>query len=417
MLAWMNAEALRLTRETGVVHFWSRSRQALWKKGETCGNTLALVELRVDCDRDACSCARAPPGPTCHTGATTCFFTRDDGRDDDGVPAPRARDPRAARRDPRARGATPRPARRATRSRCSTPACRRSSRRSPRSTASSPPSCPPAPTTKVVHETADLLFHVMVGLDRAATSRSSACSPSSRAGSAPAVTPRRPRGRSDRRGGDLLAPGGGLERAIPHYEDRAEQRAMSAAVARALDDERPLIVEAGTGTGKTLAYLSRRCSRASASSSRPARARCRIRSRATTSRCCARSSRGRSPRSCSRASRTTCAGASSPSCARARRRPDARSRARRLGRAHRDRRSRRGRVARRGRAAVGRGHDHARRAHRPALPVLRALLRHAGAPARRAGAARSSSTTTSTSPTARCAPRTPARACCPITTR
>jgi len=55
--------------------------------------------------------------------------------------------------------------------------------------------------------------------------------------------------------GDLLAPGGGLARAIPHYEDRAEQRAMSAAVARALDDERPLIVEAGTGTGKTLAYL------------------------------------------------------------------------------------------------------------------------------------------------------------------
>jgi hypothetical protein len=54
---------------------------------------------------------------------------------------------------------------------------------------------------------------------------------------------------------DLLAPGGGLARAIPHYEDRAEQRAMSAAVARALADERPLIVEAGTGTGKTLAYL------------------------------------------------------------------------------------------------------------------------------------------------------------------
>ena len=53
----------------------------------------------------------------------------------------------------------------------------------------------------------------------------------------------------------VLAPGGGLARAIPHYEDRAEQRVMSAAVARALDDERPLIVEAGTGTGKTLAYL------------------------------------------------------------------------------------------------------------------------------------------------------------------
>jgi phosphoribosyl-ATP pyrophosphohydrolase/phosphoribosyl-AMP cyclohydrolase len=87
MLAWMNAEALRLTRETGVVHFWSRSRQALWKKGETSGNTLALVELRIDCDTDAILVRATPAGPTCHTGATTCFFHRDDGPDDDGVPA------------------------------------------------------------------------------------------------------------------------------------------------------------------------------------------------------------------------------------------------------------------------------------------------------------------------------------------
>ena len=61
MLAWMNAEALRLTRETGIVHFWSRSRQALWKKGETSGNTLALVELRIDCDADTRARARARP--------------------------------------------------------------------------------------------------------------------------------------------------------------------------------------------------------------------------------------------------------------------------------------------------------------------------------------------------------------------
>ena len=87
MLAWMNAEALRLTRETGVVHFWSRSRQALWKKGETSGNTLALVELRVDCDHDAVLVRARPAGPTCHTGATSCFFHKDDGTDDDGVPA------------------------------------------------------------------------------------------------------------------------------------------------------------------------------------------------------------------------------------------------------------------------------------------------------------------------------------------
>jgi phosphoribosyl-AMP cyclohydrolase / phosphoribosyl-ATP pyrophosphohydrolase len=87
MLAWMNAEALRLTRETSVVHFWSRSRKALWKKGETSGNTLSLVELRIDCDADAILVRAKPAGPTCHTGTTACFFHRDDGPDDDGVPA------------------------------------------------------------------------------------------------------------------------------------------------------------------------------------------------------------------------------------------------------------------------------------------------------------------------------------------
>jgi phosphoribosyl-AMP cyclohydrolase / phosphoribosyl-ATP pyrophosphohydrolase len=86
MLAWMNAEALRLTRETGIVHFWSRSRQSLWKKGETSGNTLALVELRIDCDHDAVLVRARPAGPTCHTGTTSCFFHKDDGTDDDGVP-------------------------------------------------------------------------------------------------------------------------------------------------------------------------------------------------------------------------------------------------------------------------------------------------------------------------------------------
>src|ERR1041385_2501979 len=84
MLAWMNAEALQLTRDTGVVHFWSRSRQALWKKGETSGNTLALVELRIDCDGDGVLARVDPSGPACHTGATSCFFTRDDGATADG---------------------------------------------------------------------------------------------------------------------------------------------------------------------------------------------------------------------------------------------------------------------------------------------------------------------------------------------
>ncbi|MDB4953325.1 MAG: phosphoribosyl-ATP diphosphatase [Myxococcales bacterium] len=87
MLAWMNADALRLTRETGEVHFWSRSRKALWKKGETSGNTLALAEIRIDCDRDAVLVRANPAGPVCHTGTATCFFHKDDGTDDDGIPA------------------------------------------------------------------------------------------------------------------------------------------------------------------------------------------------------------------------------------------------------------------------------------------------------------------------------------------
>jgi phosphoribosyl-ATP pyrophosphohydrolase/phosphoribosyl-AMP cyclohydrolase len=73
MLAWMNDEALRLTEETGEVHFWSRSRQMLWKKGETSGNTLAVVDLKDDCDGDAILLQVEPSGPACHTGSRSCF--------------------------------------------------------------------------------------------------------------------------------------------------------------------------------------------------------------------------------------------------------------------------------------------------------------------------------------------------------
>jgi phosphoribosyl-ATP pyrophosphohydrolase/phosphoribosyl-AMP cyclohydrolase len=73
MLAWMDEEALRLTRETGEAHFWSRSRQQLWRKGETSGNTLAVEELHDDCDGDAILLRVHPNGPTCHTGAVSCF--------------------------------------------------------------------------------------------------------------------------------------------------------------------------------------------------------------------------------------------------------------------------------------------------------------------------------------------------------
>jgi len=76
MLAWMNAEALRLTLETGQATYWSRSRQALWRKGETSGHTQRVVEARVDCDQDAILLRVEQTGPACHTGAQSCFYRR-----------------------------------------------------------------------------------------------------------------------------------------------------------------------------------------------------------------------------------------------------------------------------------------------------------------------------------------------------
>lgn len=76
MLAWMNAEALRLTLETGEATYWSRSRQALWKKGETSGHTQRVVEVRIDCDQDAVLILVEQTGPACHTGAANCFYRR-----------------------------------------------------------------------------------------------------------------------------------------------------------------------------------------------------------------------------------------------------------------------------------------------------------------------------------------------------
>jgi len=73
MLAWMDDEALRLTRETGEAWFWSRSRERLWRKGESSGNTLAVEELRDDCDGDTLLLRVRPAGPACHTGSVSCF--------------------------------------------------------------------------------------------------------------------------------------------------------------------------------------------------------------------------------------------------------------------------------------------------------------------------------------------------------
>jgi len=74
MMAYMNAESLRLTLEKGEAWFWSRSRQELWHKGETSGNIQKVVELRVDCDEDTLLILVKPAGPACHTGNQTCFY-------------------------------------------------------------------------------------------------------------------------------------------------------------------------------------------------------------------------------------------------------------------------------------------------------------------------------------------------------
>ncbi|MBN8911296.1 MAG: phosphoribosyl-AMP cyclohydrolase [Rhizobiales bacterium] len=76
MFAWMNAEALRLSLETGVAHFWSRSRGRLWRKGEESGNILTIREARVDCDQDAVwlRVSVGGAGVACHTGAVSCFY-------------------------------------------------------------------------------------------------------------------------------------------------------------------------------------------------------------------------------------------------------------------------------------------------------------------------------------------------------
>jgi len=73
MVAYANREALDRTAETGQAHFWSRSRSALWRKGETSGHGMRVREMRTDCDRDALLMVVDPAGPACHTGARTCF--------------------------------------------------------------------------------------------------------------------------------------------------------------------------------------------------------------------------------------------------------------------------------------------------------------------------------------------------------
>ncbi len=88
MMAWMNAEAVARTLETGRVTYWSRSRQAFWIKGETSGHVQELVEMRVDCDRDCLLLLIRQTGPACHTNRRSCFYTALRGGEEVEIMAP-----------------------------------------------------------------------------------------------------------------------------------------------------------------------------------------------------------------------------------------------------------------------------------------------------------------------------------------
>ena len=140
-LAYMNAESLRLTRETGETHFFSRSRQELWHKGATSGNTQAVKAIRYDCDGDALLALVEPAGPACHTGERTCFHR---GELEPGAPYEPCR--RSSARSPRA--PTSGPTGSYTAALLAEPGapvrrCRRRPRRSPGRPARSPTSASP----------------------------------------------------------------------------------------------------------------------------------------------------------------------------------------------------------------------------------------------------------------------------------
>lgn len=88
MLAWMNAEAVARTLESGDVTYWSRSRAAFWVKGATSGHRQKLIEFRLDCDRDCLLVEVEQTGPACHTGRRSCFYTRIDGDEEVVTDAP-----------------------------------------------------------------------------------------------------------------------------------------------------------------------------------------------------------------------------------------------------------------------------------------------------------------------------------------
>jgi phosphoribosyl-ATP pyrophosphohydrolase/phosphoribosyl-AMP cyclohydrolase len=166
MLAWMNREAFDKTRETGLAHFYSRSRQALWLKGETSGNTIAVQEIRVDCDADTIVLVGEPTGPACHTGQRSCFYRVSDSGEliEDGgpfgIPAAITAELERVMVERRDGGSADKSY---TRSLLDAGAPKILAKIAEEH-GELADELPAGAADKVVHETADLLFHVMVGL-------------------------------------------------------------------------------------------------------------------------------------------------------------------------------------------------------------------------------------------------------------
>ena len=168
MLAWANREALLQTLRTGAAVFWSRSRQSVWRKGETSGNTLAVREVRVDCDGDAVLYRVDAAGPSCHTAHTSCFYRHAEGgglAEDDAPPDPPAVVvTRVAGVIARRRRERPEKSYVVSLLDAGWPKILEKIREESGELAEA---LPAGDTEHTAHEAADLLFHVLVGLEAA----------------------------------------------------------------------------------------------------------------------------------------------------------------------------------------------------------------------------------------------------------
>ena len=164
MLGWMNREALAATAATGEVTFWSRSRDQLWRKGETSGNTLAVRAVRLDCDADALLVEAIPAGPTCHTGAESCFYRVADGGEwlEDGGPRGAMLERLYAVLETR-RAATAEKSYTASLLAAGVEKIGAKIAEEQEELVAELRASPP-PRDKIIHETADLFFHVLCGL-------------------------------------------------------------------------------------------------------------------------------------------------------------------------------------------------------------------------------------------------------------